>query len=249
VGTDTDVKTFAATDGTPLPHIATGTATFSPSIANGVVYVSTFSFSAGGKVSAYALNATDTQPPELHLPGDMTVMAGDSSGAVVSYDASAEDAIDPNPTLSCTPPSGSTFAIGTTTVTCVATDASGNQANGSFSVTVLAPWDMTLTLATKDSVNPKTGVVTVTGTVNCNRDGNLSIYGTLRQEVATRATLSGNFYISVNCTAPSTLWTAQITADTGKFLPGKASLSVSAFGCELTCDFAEASRTVTLRAQ
>jgi hypothetical protein len=36
----------------------------------------------------------------------------------------------------CNPPSGSTFPIGTTTVPCSATDASGNTATGSFTVTV-----------------------------------------------------------------------------------------------------------------
>ena len=38
--------------------------------------------------------------------------------------------------MSCVPASGSTFAVGTTTVACTATDASGNAANGSFTVQV-----------------------------------------------------------------------------------------------------------------
>lgn len=37
----------------------------------------------------------------------------------------------------CSPPSGSTFPLGTTTVNCVATDACGNTANSSFTVTVV----------------------------------------------------------------------------------------------------------------
>ena len=42
----------------------------------------------------------------------------------------------------CTPASGSAFGVGTTTVNCTATDASQNQTNASFTVTVLAagPW-------------------------------------------------------------------------------------------------------------
>jgi outer membrane protein assembly factor BamB len=248
VGTDGDVKTFDASNGTPLPSIATGSTTLSPAIANGVVYVSTFDFTHGGTVSAYALNATDTQPPTLHLPGNITVVAGDSSGAVVTYNVTADDAIDPSPSVNCTPPSGSTFPIGTTQVNCVASDASGNTASGSFNVSVLAPWDITLTLAGKDNVNPKTGVVTATGTIQCNRDGGTSIFGTLSQQVAGRATLTANFFIFVSCTAPSSSWTATVSANNGKILAGKATLSASAFGCELTCDSSDATATVTLRA-
>jgi hypothetical protein len=38
--------------------------------------------------------------------------------------------------LTCSPPPGSTFPIGTTTVTCTATDASGNGSSASFTVHV-----------------------------------------------------------------------------------------------------------------
>src|SRR5207253_7514706 len=50
---------------------------------------------------------------------------------------SASDGADPHPSVSCTPGSGSRFAIGTTTVACTATDHVGNTSNGSFKVTVL----------------------------------------------------------------------------------------------------------------
>jgi hypothetical protein len=54
----------------------------------------------------------------------------------VNYVASATDNTDPNPTVGCVPPSGSTFPIGSTTVACTATDASGNTSNDSFQITV-----------------------------------------------------------------------------------------------------------------
>src|SRR5262249_4203775 len=44
---------------------------------------------------------------------------------------------DPNPVISCAPPSGGVFPLGDTTVNCTATDASGNVAHGSFHVRVL----------------------------------------------------------------------------------------------------------------
>ena len=40
--------------------------------------------------------------------------------------------MDPDPDLSCEPPSGSVFPIGTTTVECTARDASGNTSQASF---------------------------------------------------------------------------------------------------------------------
>jgi len=40
-------------------------------------------------------------------------------------------------TPTCTPASGSTFAVGTNTVSCSATDAVGNKASGTFTITVI----------------------------------------------------------------------------------------------------------------
>jgi hypothetical protein len=57
-------------------------------------------------------------------------------GAVVSYTASADDDVDGPVAVTCTPPSGGTFAIGTTRIACEASDAAGNEANASFDVRV-----------------------------------------------------------------------------------------------------------------
>ena len=78
----------------------------------------------------------DSDPPVLVLPPDRTVDATSPAGTVATYTASATDAVDPSPTLTCAPASGSLFAIGTTTVACTATDAAGNTATGSFTVAV-----------------------------------------------------------------------------------------------------------------
>ena len=44
--------------------------------------------------------------------------------------------MDPNPSVTCVPPSGSVFALGDTTVTCTAGDLAGNSATASFAVHV-----------------------------------------------------------------------------------------------------------------
>jgi hypothetical protein len=79
----------------------------------------------------------DVTAPQLTLPAPMTVPATGASGAVVAFTVSATDDVDPSPQVSCTPSSGSTFALGTTTVACVSTDTSGNTAQGSFTVRVI----------------------------------------------------------------------------------------------------------------
>jgi HYR domain-containing protein len=82
------------------------------------------------------VTALDTTPPVLSLPANMTVAATSASGAVVNYSASASDAVDGSRPVTCSPASGSTFPVATTTVNCSATDTKGNAASGSFTVTV-----------------------------------------------------------------------------------------------------------------
>jgi hypothetical protein len=52
------------------------------------------------------------------------------------FTATATDENPSSPTVTCTPPSGSLFAIGTTSVNCTATDSSSNSATASFTVHV-----------------------------------------------------------------------------------------------------------------
>jgi uncharacterized protein len=87
-------------------------------------------------VAYFHLPAENT-PPVLTLPGDITVEASGPAGANVSYMVSATDNVDGDVPVSCEPPSGSTFALGTTIVNCSASDAHGNVAHGSFAVNVV----------------------------------------------------------------------------------------------------------------
>jgi hypothetical protein len=78
----------------------------------------------------------DVTPPTLSLPSGITAEATSPSGAVVAFAATATDDHDTNPSVTCLPPSGSTFALGSTEVDCTARDASGNESSGGFVVVV-----------------------------------------------------------------------------------------------------------------
>ena len=82
------------------------------------------------------ITVEDTKPPALTLPANLTLVASSVAGAIATFSASALDAVDGPVAVVCTPASGSTFPIGTTTVSCAATDAAGNVASGNFTVTV-----------------------------------------------------------------------------------------------------------------
>lgn len=87
-------------------------------------------------VAYIQLPAQDFDPPVLHLPADIVAEATSPAGADVSYTATARDAVEGDVAIACTPVSGSTFAITSTTVDCSASDSRGNTATGSFTVTV-----------------------------------------------------------------------------------------------------------------
>jgi len=94
---------------------------------------------AGNSTSAtFAHIFVDKIAPVLSLPADMSVDSTATTGAVVTYVATATDNHSA-PRVACTPVSGSTFADGNTTVTCTATDAVGNVSSGTFQIHVNAP--------------------------------------------------------------------------------------------------------------
>jgi hypothetical protein len=72
----------------------------------------------------------------VSAPASLTAEATDGSGAVVTFNVSATDSADPNPTIQVTPASGSTFALGHTTVNVHVSDAFSNSLDGSFDVFV-----------------------------------------------------------------------------------------------------------------
>ena len=102
---------------------------------------------AGNSASgSFLITVQDTTPPELTLPDDIIEEATGPGGAVVNFVAAATDLVDGSVSVICNPISGSTFALGTATVECSATDNTSNTATGTFDVTVEDTTPPTLTL-------------------------------------------------------------------------------------------------------
>lgn len=93
--------------------------------------------------NAVAIIVADVQPPVMNCPANINVIATSAAGAVVNYvtPVGTDNCSGANTALTAGLPSGSTFPIGTTTVTHTVTDGSGLTASCSFTVTVagLAP--------------------------------------------------------------------------------------------------------------
>lgn len=78
----------------------------------------------------------DTQNPVIVCPRDISLPTDPGScTALVTFTPRATDNC-PDVAVACDPPSGTSFPIGTTTVTCTATDTSENVAECAFTVTV-----------------------------------------------------------------------------------------------------------------
>ncbi|MFL5756375.1 MAG: HYR domain-containing protein [Chloroflexota bacterium] len=120
----------------------------------------------------------DTVPPVVTVPADFTVQTGSAAGTTVTFSASATDDRDGALTPTCSPASGSTFPVGTTQVTCTATDSHGNTGSASFNVTVVADTTPPVIQVPSDiSVNspdPAGAAVTYTASASDNFDGAIS---------------------------------------------------------------------------
>jgi hypothetical protein len=88
---------------------------------------------------SFTVTVNDTDLGLTNLPTNLTVNATSPQGATVTYTPpTAVDEDSPLPPVNCTPASGSTFPIGTTTVTCTVSDSDDTPSSVSqtFTVTV-----------------------------------------------------------------------------------------------------------------
>jgi large repetitive protein len=78
----------------------------------------------------------DTTEPTVTVPTDVVAEAAGTDGAVADYSGQSFVDVVGVESSGCTPASGTTFAIGATTVICSASDAAGNTGSATFTVTV-----------------------------------------------------------------------------------------------------------------
>lgn len=95
----------------------------------------------------------DPDPPTLTCPAAVTASTT-ATGTTVTFAEPTVTAGKEPVTVACTPASGGTFPVGTTAVTCTATDALNRTASCSFNVTVMRTPQLTVTkfLAFGDSI-------------------------------------------------------------------------------------------------
>src|SRR4029077_17040860 len=105
----------------------------------GTTTVTNTATDASGNTSSctFTVTVTDNQNPVITCPANLVLAtdAGRCSRSNVTFVVSATDNCSVTNLVS-SPPSGSTFPVGVTTVTNTATDASGNSSSCTFTVTV-----------------------------------------------------------------------------------------------------------------
>jgi hypothetical protein len=127
----------------------------------------------------------------LTVPLDITAQATSSAGAVVFFmPPTAIDTGNSGANVACVPRPNTTFPLGTTIVTCVASDPLGNSSSATFNVTVqdrLPPQFPTVDTVTFQAANATSATVTLTDAagathpVTCNAPsaGQISVGGQL----------------------------------------------------------------------
>lgn len=210
--------------------------------------------------TTFAVTVVDSTAPQITVPSTVTATAISGVTAIVSYSATATDTVDGALTPTCTPASGSAFPLGSTSVTCNAIDAHGNQASASFVVRVN---DGAAPIVTVSPAGPRVveatsadgAVVTFAATATDNLDSAVltscspasgSTFALGVTTVTCTATDnagnigSASFTVTVvDTTAPQLMLPAQITASAGA--SGTASVTFSASAIDLV----DGTRTVT----
>ncbi|MGI8854358.1 MAG: HYR domain-containing protein, partial [Thermomicrobiales bacterium] len=167
------------------------------------VVTCTATTSAGLKTQAsFRVTVKASQPPTLSPQDNLTVEGNTRGGATVTFNVTAQDAVDGPLPVSCNPSSGSLFKLGTTNVTCTATNSFGLQGTRRFTVTVRDTTPPALALP---------GDMTVVGNYNTDFLGATPSYAVSATDVVDGqvpvgcSPASGSFFkggtTTVNCTA------------------------------------------------
>jgi len=196
----------------------------------------------------FTVTVQDKTPPAITVPGDITVEATKSTGAIVPFDPpTAFDVVDGSVDPNCSAIGGNTFPVGATTVTCTAIDAAGNHSAKTFQVTVTDKTPPTLILPAStvvEATGPNGAAFFYAATSTDLVDGNVTptcdvasgaTYGLGTRTVSCSATdrhgnkSDGSFSITVvDTTAPVLKLPAGITVSASTIAGAPASFSVSA---------------------
>jgi hypothetical protein len=129
-----------------------------------------------GSVQIRFATGADVTAPEITIDVVPVLEAQSPSGRQVTYSATATDDVNGPVFVSCDPASGTSFAIGSTTITCTASDFSGNLATKTASVTIqdtTAPVVTPVAPAPAEATGPGGAAVTYTATATDTVSGTL----------------------------------------------------------------------------
>lgn len=107
------------------------------------------------------------------------------------------------------------------------------------------PPEITLSIDPSGSVEPKTGVATISGVLDCS-ENSFAFVGVDVQQRKGRSLFHGGAGTDFECDGP-TPWSVTLTAFDGLFTAGKVSVNAFAKACTFDCSFTEASADVQLK--
>lgn len=219
--TQVNIGTATATDAVGVVSITSNAPATFPV---GATIVTWTAKDAAGNVGTTVQTVTvkDTTPPALEGLANQLLEATSASGAKAAYTVTAKDLVDPAPTVICSAASGSTFPLGATVVTCTARDGKGNNATGSFTITVrdatppvlTVPADITVLLntplsapAVQEFFNGATAIdlvdstvtVTFTAPESLNSVGAKLVIFTAVDDYGNKTTHTATIYVKYGC--------------------------------------------------
>lgn len=131
----------ASDDRDPAPSVSCTPASGSTFPLGATIVSCTATDAAGNSASgSFTVRVVDTTAPALSLAKlAPELRVYEFVGTTALLPAEATDLVDPSPAVLCTPAAGERLPVGRTLVACTATDAAGNTATASITVTVLGP--------------------------------------------------------------------------------------------------------------
>jgi hypothetical protein len=118
-----------------------------------------------------------------------------------------------------------------------------------FNVDVIDIPDVEVSVNPTGKVIPRTGEVTVSGTVTCSDAATVELIGDVQQRRG-QLTIQQSFFVSLSCAGREepTQWSATFTGENGRFVAGRASVRVDASVCISTgCLFIPDEEPTTVR--